>query len=942
MRKSMSKFKKDKVEKKNLSEAELSAHETIPNTHKENQESSKATRSTIEVKRPNTSFDFNRESLSTSDGQFPQNISETLIIDDQPNSLDYTTPPTMKGLTLDQKKASHDPTITIPSRYVDNGLLGLGGMGEVRRVKDLMLNRMIAMKSMHPQFMEDEKSKLRFMREAQILSQLQHPNILSLYDYGEIDNMIQYFTMSEIKGYALSEYIKQVHSISDHHGWGQTQDGWNLHRLISAFYDVTKAIAYAHEVGVLHRDIKSDNIMVGSLGEVIVVDWGLALVYSNEEDHPTMELSGGESESRAGLVCGTPIYLAPELARMNGTKANVYTEIYSLGVVLYEILVGQIPYSKLKLSLLLQRIANQGLPKIPTHSEVSRDTKDSMQDHERYFSKSGAPLPFELVKICEKASAFEAIDRFTTVLELTKVLGAWLDGSQKRQQALEIVNQAHQMNEEIQALQQKVTILKDEAMEISTQIKLWQAESQKHDLWILEDSAKMFEVQTQLLKTKQIQLYRSALAYKPDLFEAHSALALQYQIKHREAEQAGDINQARQFMLILNEHINALPIVSQQAKLFKEYIQGLATINLSTTPVDVHISYARFKTKNRRLVLGDKIDVGIAPLMAYPLEVGSYMFELTHPKYHSAKYPIYNQRNSHHLGQNAQGDQTPIQLLPLGTLAADDCYVPASWCQLGGDPNTPNSLPRQCVWIDGFVIKRFPVTNEEYIYFLNDLVIQGKHEEALLHVPREQSSSKEELGAMVYFLAGDGQYSLPNDDSLSRHPVTRVEWYSARAYADWLSTQTGKPWRLPMEFEWEKAARGVDGRSYPWGEYHDPSWSCMKDSHTDEVRMYSVDRFPIDESVYGVRGTAGNTRDWCLDRFRDEGPIVVNGQLQIPDEADLTDTSFKSTRGGSYGNSASRARSADRDWWFPNRSYIGRGIRVAWGIKDYLALTEND
>lgn len=938
----MSKFKKNKIAPPSISEVELSAHETIPNTHKENQESSKATRSTIEVKRQNTSFDFNRESLSTFDGQFPQNISETLIMGDQHKSLDYTTPPTMKGLTLDKKKPSHDPTITIPSRYVDNGLLGLGGMGEVRRVKDLMLNRMIAMKSMHPQFMEDEKSKLRFMREAQILSQLQHPNILPLYDYGEIDNMIQYFTMSEIKGHALSEYIKQVHSISDHHGWGQTEDGWNLHRLISAFYDVTKAIAYAHQVGVLHRDIKSDNIMVGSLGEVIVVDWGLALVLPSEENLPTVELTGGESESRAGLVCGTPIYLAPELARMNGTKANVYTEIYSLGVVLYEILVGQFPYSKLKLSLLLQTIASQGLPNIPTYSEVSRETRDSIQDYERYFSSFGAPLPFELVKICEKALAFEATDRFATVLELTKVIGAWLDGSQKRQQALEIVNRAHQLNEEIQALQQRALILKDEAIEISTQVKLWQPECEKHGLWILEDSAKDLEAQTQLLKTKQVQLYRSALAYKPDLFEAHSALALHYQIKHREAEQTGDINQAKQLMLILKGHINALPMGSKQAKLLKEYIQGLATINLSTTPVDTHISYARFKTNNRRLVLGEKINVGIAPLVAYPLEVGSYMFKLSHPKYHSVNYPIYNQRNSHHLGQDTQGDQAPIQLLPLGTLAADECYVPAGWCRLGGDPNTPNSLPAQRVWIDGFVIKRFPVTNEEYMYFLNDLVIREEKEEALRHVPREQSSSEEELGGMVYILGENGWYSLPNDESFSRQPVTRIQWYSACAYAEWLSVQTGKPWRLPMEFEWEKAARGVDGRSYPWGEHHDPSWSCMKDSHTDEVRMYSVDRFPIDESVYGVRGTAGNTRDWCLDRFRDEGPIVVNGQLQIPDEADLTDTSFKSTRGGSYGNSASRARSADRDWWFPNRSYIGRGVRVAWGIKDYLALTEND
>ena len=137
-----------------------------------------------------------------------------------------------------------------------------------------------------------------------------------------------------------------------------------------------------------------------------------------------------------------------------------------------------------------------------------------------------------------------------------------------------------------------------------------------------------------------------------------------------------------------------------------------------------------------------------------------------------------------------------------------------------------------------------------------------------------------------------------------------------------------------MEYEWEKAARGVDGRAYPWGDIHDPSWSCMKDSHPGDVHIQVVDAFPVDRSIYGVRGTAGNTRDWCLDRFRDEGPILDNGCLQPPTIEDLEDQGFKSTRGGSYGNSASRARSADRDWWFPERSYIGRGFRLAWSVDD--------
>lgn len=932
----MSKHKMNDPDHRSIqSNTELSAHETIPNAVKDNDCSLDYSNPDVKQAEQPSFANLHIESLAKLTSQFSYNLSDTLSLDHLLDSIDHTTPPTLKGVDIPEQSISHDPLVNLSSRYLDQGLLGSGGMGEVRKVKDVQLNRSVAMKLMHEHFIYDEKSRLRFIQEAQVLSQLQHPNILPVYDYGELENEIQYFTMSEIKGYSLDTYIRQVHEVSNERGWGQTQNHWNVHRLISAFYDVTKAISYANKMGVLHRDIKSSNIMVGSLGEVVVVDWGLALVLDTHQEEATVRVTGGDSESRAGLICGTPIYLAPELARMNGAKATIHTEIYALGVVLYEILVGYFPYSQLKLSQLLKTIGDHGLPPIPTQVEFGRETPDLETDYERYFSNRGAPIPVELVRICEKALAFEACDRFASVVELSKALGAWLDGSQKRSQAIQEMNRAELLSKKISELSLKASHLRAQAKQEILSVEPWQNEQDKYEVWRLEDSANHLDHQVQLLKTKQLQLYRLALAHKADLFEAHSALAAYYQSKHREAEEHGDENQAQQLTLMLEEHVDGLPVGSEQTQQLKDYLRGVALINLESIPSNCSITCAQFQMVNRRLILGESTELESSPLHEYPFEVGSYVLTLSHPDYHSVQYPIYNQRNSHHDGRDPQGQIAPIRLLPLGTLGNDDCYVPGGWCRLGGDPHTPNSLPLQRVWIDAFIIKRFSVTNEEYVLFLNDLVTQGKIEAALRHVPREQSSSEEDLGNMVYTLNKDGQYSLPTTEGLARHPVTRIEWYSAYAYAEWLKYKTGKPWRLPMEFEWEKAARGVDGRSYPWGEYHDPSWSCMKDSHRDHVKMYEVDRFPIDESVYGVRGTAGNTRDWCLDRFRDEGPMIVDGRLQMPSEADLRDRGFKSTRGGSYGNSASRARSADRDWWFPNRSYIGRGFRVAWSLNDY-------
>ena len=540
----------------------------------------------------------------------------------------------------------------------------------------------------------------------------------------------------------------------------------------------------------------------------------------------------------------------------------------------------------------------------------------------------------------DERSPFKPEDRFPCVKSLAESLGAWLDGSQKRAQALTLVRTARQINEEIESLQLQSHQAKEEIQALAQREGSLDLNGLKEHLWILEDKRDGLNTEITLLKAKQTQIYRSALTHKSDLFEAHAGLALSYQSQHQELEYRGEHHQAKLIELSLKEHLEALPQESRAYQELSRYLSGTARCHLNCNVEGAKVSLAPFHLKQRRLVLGPREYLGSMPLHDYPLEIGSYLLTLEHPGYHKLIYPLYNQRNDHIDGLNPEGNSHPIQLLPLGALEADDRYVPAGWCTLGGDPHTPNSLPKQRVWIEGFVIKAIPVTNGEYVVFLNDLIDQGRHDEALRHVPREQSSSDGERGSMVYTL--QERFALHTEDRFERHPVTRIEWYSARAYASWLALKTDKPWRLPMEFEWEKAARGVDGRSYPWGEYHDPRWSCMKDSHSGEVKMYDVDQFPLDVSLYGVRGTAGNTRDWCLDTFRDDGPPLQAGRLLMPTEEDLADSGFKSTRGGSYGNSESRSRSADRDWWFPHRSYIGRDFRLLWSLQDLPSLSERE
>jgi serine/threonine-protein kinase len=136
-------------------------------------------------------------------------------------------------------------------------------------------------------------------------------------------------------------------------------------------------------------------------------------------------------------------------------------------------------------------------------------------------------------------------------------------------------------------------------------------------------------------------------------------------------------------------------------------------------------------------------------------------------------------------------------------------------------------------------------------------------------------------------------------------PVLQVDWHSAVAYAR-AASPDGVPWRLPSDGEWEKAARGVDGRFYPWGDFLDPSRCVYRDSF-ERPHPTVVDSFPIDESVYGVRGMAGNCEDWCCDVFERAGPRAEGSRVVVK-TADADDDAARSTRGGDWFAAARVAR----------------------------------
>ncbi|MCB9796227.1 MAG: protein kinase [Alphaproteobacteria bacterium] len=233
-------------------------------------------------------------------------------------------------------------------------LLGRGGMGEVWRVLDTDLNRVIAMKILrgdrrvHPQLVA------RFVAEAQATAQLDHPGIVPVFELGQLDDGRLYYTMEEIRGRTLAEVLRALHAASTPERWGEAAEGWTFLRVVDVLRQVSDTVGYAHARGVIHRDLKPTNVMLGEHGEVRVVDWGLVKILTPApfEAEGGAGRAGGaavlgettlDPETAVGHVAGTPGYMAPEQARGEVDRLSPAADVYALGAMLFLALTGEAP-----------------------------------------------------------------------------------------------------------------------------------------------------------------------------------------------------------------------------------------------------------------------------------------------------------------------------------------------------------------------------------------------------------------------------------------------------------------------------------------------------------------------------------------------------------------------------------------------------------------------
>ena len=294
-----------------------------------------------------------------------------------------------------KKKEENLPSLIGP--YSIMGSLGKGGMGEVYLAKDPFCGRKVALKRIRPELKDNRVIQSRFLREAKVASALSHPSIVPILSIQSSPPDV-YYTMPYVEGETLRQILKGAKSISR-----------SIPALARIFLQVCEAVAYTHSKGILHRDLKPENIIVGKYGEVMILDWGIADFIDQigkEKPLPAKKIPG-EDLTKPGKITGTLAYMAPE--RLTGTSSSVQTDIYALGIILYQMLTLQLPFQRKTIAAFRKSADLEELVD-PIEMAPYRD------------------IPHQLAAVCHKCLAKSIEERFQSVEEFILEIKNFIEG----------------------------------------------------------------------------------------------------------------------------------------------------------------------------------------------------------------------------------------------------------------------------------------------------------------------------------------------------------------------------------------------------------------------------------------------------------------------------------------------------------------------------------
>ncbi len=765
-----------------------------------------------------------------------------------------------KSVLLQSPSGSSDGVTFAPAeeKYAIETLIGEGGMGEVLLVEDRDLQRQVAMKVLRREAEQNEGLRLHFLAEAQATSQLEHPGVPPVHDLGITPEGQLYFTMKLVRGRTLGEVLHDLVLRRR-----DVQREYSLHRLVTIVTRVAETLHYAHERGVLHRDVKPDNIMLGDYGEVHLMDWGLARIAGHDADQDmpldaervATARGSAATQTQHGDVKGTLPYMSPEQARGRAGTLDGRTDIYSLGCVLYEVLALQ-PAFDTRAKDMIQRV-------------LMANVQDVAERNPR------RKVPPALAEATRRAMARDVADRFESAEAFADALQAWLDGSSDRtrrhEEAEALAAKGREAAQEVERLGAAIGAAQQTAEAEAAKFEPWQPLSEQAVVLQAREHVEALQTARALAFAEAAQTLNAALIQEEDNAAARGALCEMWKARLEDAERRADKADVAHALALIRRYDDGT---------LGAFVQGDGALSLQSDPPGAEVVIQRFESEHGILALGAERSLGAAPLENVPLPMGSYLCVLRKGGFADTRYPVHIGRGQHWEGQ--------VQLRTQDEIGEAFVYVPGGPFVYGEGKDT------RTIRVGDFAVQRLPVTYGDYGLFLAALDAEQGIEAAAEHLPRTPGDGPHMLRAE------DGTYSVDPkivegetlEANIQRHgegyeerlPVLGVSWGDAVAYCAWQMKSTGREWRLPTEEEREKAARGVDGRRFPWGEVEHGSLCKCRDSRPESPQPEPVGVFKTAVSVYGMADAAGGAWDWTASWFDDRKALraLRGGSWNVP------------------------------------------------------------
>ena len=580
----------------------------------------------------------------------------------------------------------------------------------------------------------------------------------------------------------------------------------SLHFLLEILLDVARALSFAHSQGLTHRDLRPNQIGIGDFGERRVQGWFRSLRLG--------EFQEPELQARLEPINNCLGFLAPERLRGGLAVCGEAADVWSLGAILYAILNHRPP--------LMGRSREELLAQLKTKQPAL-----------------SPPGPERLQELCLASLCLEEEARSFDARSFATALESFLEGSQLKKRRLE------EMERRLTEAEQRAERFSHSCEEL-------------HRACFAEGRARLLKINSLASQKEQREAWRLQEQAEREFGEAEEAYLHALSLLPRyNPNHPGFQHLQRCALSYVERGLLRLPRGHLRSESGALGLKGRgrlpASLDLQLSKPGTRIDLHNYKDEQGTLSLGPGRSLGLSPLPPLRLPPGPLLLLL---KQEGRSFSLALDLKA--------GEQLYLKVFLPDEQPEDCIFIPAGPFKvglLGRMAPESDALPGGRCRLPGYFLKRRPLSFGEYKPFLDHLC-QRNPTEAKARAPRPFISSP------PFWHPIEGRYPLPFTTPTGRcwsaeHPLSGISPDDAHAYLNWRSRRDGLKWRLPTELEWEKAARGAEGRIYPWGERPEPSFCDHLSADGGEMMPAPLGAHPRDRSVYGVECLAGGVREYC-------------------------------------------------------------------------------